>query len=194
LRGERQVSLGIKNTDFRNADVRKLKFTSKSFDIVLALGILYHLDTPGLFDFVKNLVNWTSRITVIDTHIALLPKIKHKFEGKDYFGLNLEETVPYETNDGSIGNKKSFWLTRASLYKLLTHVGYTSIYSCIHPRTEEWRGFDDRLIIIATRESRQESIKPDQYKEHDPNMIFINEPNLSALREFYTSNPIKKHI
>ena len=183
-------TLGFDNVTFKMADVRKLKFKAKSFDVVLALGILYHLDTPELFYFIENLFKWTKEITIIDTHFAYFPKTEYKFKGKAYPGFYFNEFVVNELNDGSIGNNRSFWLTRTSLFNMLIQVGYTGIYECKYPRGGKWRELDDRFTIIATKEKRLRSsiFRPkdvgqsSEFEEKDPRTIAVEMTNFSIIK------------
>jgi len=185
-----QELLGFKDIDFKLRDVRKLKFKAKSFDVVLALGILYHLDTPELFYFIENLFKWTKEITIIDTHFAYFPKTEYKFKGKAYPGFYFNEFVVNELNDGSIGNNRSFWLTRTSLFNMLIQVGYTGIYECKYPRGGKWRELDDRFTIIATKEKRLRSsiFRPkdvgqsSEFEEKDPRTIAVEMTNFSIIK------------
>ena len=78
--------LKLDDVDLVKKDVRNIKVTRK-FDIVLALGILYHLDAPEVFKFVEKLYKLTNEVLILDTHIAMVPKIKKNFKGQEYFGL-----------------------------------------------------------------------------------------------------------
>src|SRR4051812_24516142 len=46
-------AIGLENIDFFQDDVRNLRVEKYGeFDVVLCLGILYHLDVPDVFDFI----------------------------------------------------------------------------------------------------------------------------------------------
>ena len=176
-------TLKLKNVNFITADLRNFKYTKK-FDIVLALGILYHLDAPDLFKFIENLYKVTKRIVIIDTHIAMLPKAKVPYKGNDYYGLYYKERETL-ANDRAIGNDYSFWFTRASLTNILTSVGFTGLYQYKHLYSPRTRGYDDRLTLIATKEPRKKfnmfsvdkNINYDKFNEHDPGIIYFDWAN-----------------
>jgi 2-polyprenyl-3-methyl-5-hydroxy-6-metoxy-1,4-benzoquinol methylase len=183
--------LGLKNTKFLKDDVRNLNFPKKSFDVVLALGIIYHLDAPELYPFFKNLYKWTKEITIIDTNLSILPKVKQTFKGKDYFGIFYEESEPIETFEDSIGNKKSFWLTKNSLFSILKRVGFVEIYECKLPKIQSLRQTDDRITLIATKTPHHAShlfhLKNREtlgaFNEYDPWIMKMQATNYKAMYE-----------
>jgi 2-polyprenyl-3-methyl-5-hydroxy-6-metoxy-1,4-benzoquinol methylase len=188
--------LGLKNVNFRKADVRNLCFPDKSFEVILALGILYHLDVPDLFRFIENLYRWTNEIVVIDTHISFVPKVKQTWKGKDYFGIYYDEFVPNETTQSSIGNKRSFWLTRNSLMSILKRVGFKEIYECKLPKNYFLRQEEDRLTLVAVKRPRFASplfrtvdIKKFGYNESDTQVLTLQYNNYRALEEEINSYP-----
>jgi 2-polyprenyl-3-methyl-5-hydroxy-6-metoxy-1,4-benzoquinol methylase len=155
-------TLGIDNLEFVKDDVRNLSSERYgSFDVVLCLGILYHLDAPDLFRFVHQMADVTRRCLIIDTHISHTAKISIAHEGKEYWGRFFNEHPPEATAEekekavwASIDNPRSVWLTRESLYDLLAHAGFTSVYECHNPPVPQ-RG-DDRLTFVAIKGTRQE--------------------------------------
>ena len=122
--------------DVRNFTVEKYG----TFDVVLASGILYHLDVPDVFTFVENIARACTGIAIIDTHIGVEPVESFEHNGKTYSGWHFTEysaePSPEEVEEKnwmSIGNVKSFWLTRASLFNLMHDAGFTSVYECHIP-------------------------------------------------------------
>ena len=64
--------LGLRNLCFEQAGIRNVNIRSHgSVDIVLFLGILYHLDQNDVFPVLKNIYEMCHQFVVIDTHIAL---------------------------------------------------------------------------------------------------------------------------
>jgi 2-polyprenyl-3-methyl-5-hydroxy-6-metoxy-1,4-benzoquinol methylase len=122
--------------DVRNFTVEKYG----TFDVVLASGILYHLDVPDIFTFVENVARACTGITIIDTQIGVEPDESFVYKGNTYSGWHFTE---YESNPTpeeveqknwmSVGNVRSFWLTRASLFNLMHEAGFTSAYECHIP-------------------------------------------------------------
>ena len=191
-------SLKLNNVDFIKKDIRDFKYTKK-FDIILALGILYHLDAPDVFNFIEKLHKLTNEVLIIDTHVAMVPKIKRYYKGQEYFGIVYKELEENISSESSIGNKFSFWLTRASLTNLLTSVGFTSIYEYKHPGETRTRGLDDRVTIIAIKTPRKKlkifqvdkKIRYNKFKEHHPWIIWVDKVNRDAIEEA-SSNLVKQ--
>jgi ubiquinone/menaquinone biosynthesis C-methylase UbiE len=136
-----QQELGLKNIRFVKDDVRNLSRAQLGgFDIVICSGILYHLDAPDVFEFVRRLYEITDRLLVIDTQIALNAAVSVSDNGRDYFGLRYREhddrangKTKYEDLWASIDNVQSFWLTHPSLCNLIADVGFTSMLRVENP-------------------------------------------------------------
>jgi len=133
--------LNLDTLEFVKDDIRN--FTAEkygTFDVVLASGILYHLDVPDVFSFVENVARACTGLAIIDTHIGVEPDESFAHNGKTYCGWHfteyLGEPTPEEVeqkNWMSVGNVKSFWLTRVSLFNLMYEAGFTSAYECHIP-------------------------------------------------------------
>src|SRR5580765_1679291 len=83
----RQV-LGLDNLDFVQDDVRNLSMQKYgSFDVVLCLGLLYHLDAPDVFPFIERLSEVCRKICIIDTRIALSPAEQYTYQDRIYSGM-----------------------------------------------------------------------------------------------------------
>lgn len=143
--------------DFFLDDVRNLSQTKYGqFDVVLCLGILYHLDAPDVFYFLEKLAEVCTGLAIIDTHISLTARKTLTFQGKKYQGKYYREHSPWSSLEkrkkalwASLDNPRSFWLTRQSLINLLAKNGFTSIYSSLYPPdAKEPR---DRMTFIALK-------------------------------------------
>ncbi len=149
--------LGLKRVDFFKRDVRALRFAPGEFDVVLALGIIYHLDASDIFRLLSDAFNWTNEMLIVDTHISFHPRECVEFNGRMYWGSYYDEPQEMSLDSSqcyyaaSVGNKRSFWFTRASLLNLLSDIGYTAVYVCVFPRGGMGRDNDDRLTLIATK-------------------------------------------
>ncbi|MFZ0606591.1 MAG: methyltransferase domain-containing protein [Xanthobacteraceae bacterium] len=126
---------------FDVADIRHVDEKSYGrFDIVLLLGILYHLDALDAVDTLVRLANLTNDLLIIDTHIALSNKSSFEFRGRTYEG-----TYVREHNDGdspeqrfarrqaSIDNTFAFYFTRVALTRLLVEVGFPIVVEALAP-------------------------------------------------------------
>lgn len=159
-------ALGLDNLELVLDDVRNLSVEKYGrFDAVLCLGILYHLDAPAVFDFVRAMHEVCDRVLVVDTHISLFGDTRHAFEGVQYGGRvfieHLEDAAPEERLRSvwaSLDNTRSFWLTRPSLFRLLHHVGFSSVLECHIP--PEATKPEDRITLLAFKGERQKLLAP----------------------------------
>lgn len=153
--------LSLSNLDFFLDDVRNLSQEKYGeFDVVLCLGILYHLDAPDVFIFLERIAEVCRHFTVIDTHISLSPKKLFIYKGQKYWGKNYREHFPFTSLEqrkkalwASLDNPNSFWFTRRSLYNFLSEVGFTSVYECHNP--PEPKKPKDRLTLLAIKGQKQ---------------------------------------
>jgi SAM-dependent methyltransferase len=154
-------ALGLENLTLYQDDVRNLcPETYGEFDVVLCLGILYHLDVPDVFRFVESIGRVTRRLAVFDTYVSVACDETHEHSGRRYGGRSYEEHAPDDSPEtrmrrlwSSLDNPRSFWPTRASLYNLLTACGFTTLYECHVPADLEKPA--DRLTLVALRGERQ---------------------------------------
>lgn len=154
-------ALGLKNLALHQDDVRNLSRAKYgSFDVVLCLGILYHLDAPDVFAFLARIAEVCERFAVIDTHISPTPEQSRSHQGKVYWGRPYAEHAPSASAEeraqnlwASLDNAQSFWLTRESLLDALTHAGFTSVLEC-HVPAEATKPAD-RITLVAAKGARQ---------------------------------------
>ena len=134
-------TLGLDKLELVLDDVRNLSVDRYgTFDVVLCLGILYHLDAPDVMDFVRRIASVCEGLVIIDTHIALGDDLAIRWDGNTYWGTYTHEHNENATAEekeaakwSSLDNPRSFWLTKASLSNLLRHIGFTSVYECLNP-------------------------------------------------------------
>ncbi len=174
-------ALGLENLELLQADVRTLgREVYGGFDVVLCWGLLYHLDTPELFAFARQLREICDGIALVDTHIALeeeelrtldldgfwvdpsqLGPIEHRaHEGHEYRGRSYLEHPPESTMEqrlkagwASLDNPRSFWLTKPSLVNLLVHAGFATVLEA-HALRLAYP--PDRLTVAALGSGDQE--------------------------------------
>jgi 2-polyprenyl-3-methyl-5-hydroxy-6-metoxy-1,4-benzoquinol methylase len=154
--------LGLNNLELICDDVRNLrKEKHGTFDVVLCSGILYHLDVPDVFDFLAHISEVCQGFAVIDTHVGPAEE-EFTYKGKKYRGAHYDEHAPDATSDQiakelwkSLTNRRSFWLTRASLYNLLAHLNFTSVYETHCPR-EVFPYETERINLVAIKGQPQQ--------------------------------------
>jgi 2-polyprenyl-3-methyl-5-hydroxy-6-metoxy-1,4-benzoquinol methylase len=153
--------LALDNLTLIQDDVRNLSVEQQgSFDVVLCLGILYHLEVPDLFLFLERLSQVCQGFVVIDTHVGATPERSHVYNGHTYWGTSYQEHTPQSSLDersqdlwASLDNVTSFWFTRPSLYNVLSHLGFTTIYECYYPTEIDKQ--PDRLTFLAIKGQSQ---------------------------------------
>ncbi|MCI0334399.1 MAG: class I SAM-dependent methyltransferase [Planctomycetes bacterium] len=148
---------GLANLSFQQADVRHVEQSNfGDFDVILFLGILYHLDVPDSLFVLKNLHQMCRKLLIIDTHISLAGRDSFPFEGKSYAGTKRREhrdtDSPSERQQKllmSVDNVFNFWFTRESLVQLLTDIGFSSVFECVAPL--EAHKPRNRLTLVAVK-------------------------------------------
>lgn len=166
----------LPNLEFLNLDVNELnKKDHGIFDIILCLGLLYHLDNPLSFLETLNKITHEKSLLFIDTHIApnnqeelnhtvfkdKLTKINSfKHNEMMYEGRWCQESEKGKTPSdewASVGNYRSFWLTQVSLFKALYQSGFKTInnlYGVFDIDEEfELKKKHNRLWCIASKDS-----------------------------------------
>jgi ubiquinone/menaquinone biosynthesis C-methylase UbiE len=133
--------LGIDNVEFFQDDVRNLSEAKYGrFDVVLCAGLLYHLDSPAVFELIDQISGVCDRLAIFETFVSLKPTIHQVYEGKTYWGAHYVEHAEtarpqdkYADLWASIDNARSFWLTKPSLCNALDHAGFTSVFVQLNP-------------------------------------------------------------
>jgi hypothetical protein len=156
-----QQRLNLKNVTFIQDDVRNLsRARYGEFDVVLCLGILYHLDSPEVFELLAAISEVCRDFAVVDTLISNTAVSYVDYKGSRYAGwFYTEYSTPPTTEEqeasawAAIGNMKSFWLTRPSLYNALAQAGFSAVYECHNPPVTDLTS--DRVTLIATKREKQ---------------------------------------
>jgi hypothetical protein len=134
-------ALSLNNVDFILDDIRDV--TEKNygrFDVILCLGILYHLNAPDVFYFLERIAGMCDQFVIIDTELQAVPETSQIYQGRVYWGANREDHRPTATQEEklenlcmSLDNVQSFIFTRFSLFNLLQQIGFSSVYECANP-------------------------------------------------------------
>jgi 2-polyprenyl-3-methyl-5-hydroxy-6-metoxy-1,4-benzoquinol methylase len=150
-----QRALGIETLEFVHDDVRNLsRERLGTFDVVLCAGILYHLDAPDVFEFVRAVAGMTKGFAIIDTHVSPYGADVVEHDGASYHGMFAAEHAPDSSAEDrlaaglqSLENQRAFHLTKPSLLNLLVSCGFSSVLECHAPGTTERR--DTRPTLVA---------------------------------------------
>jgi 2-polyprenyl-3-methyl-5-hydroxy-6-metoxy-1,4-benzoquinol methylase len=191
----------LNNLELHQDDVRNLSEARYGrFDVVLCLGILYHLDVPDVFTFVQQVAEVCQAFAIVDTLVSLTPSESARFDGREYWGQTWVEhhatSTPQERLKKlwpSLDNPTSFKLTRPSLYNLLSHAGFSSVYECHNP--PEPGKPQDRVTLLAMRR-RRTSLLSAPFVDASPSEAWPEERNAAApsLRALVGALPLVRRI
>jgi 2-polyprenyl-3-methyl-5-hydroxy-6-metoxy-1,4-benzoquinol methylase len=156
-------ALGLERLDLRLEDARELRRERHGeFDLVLCLGLLYHLDAPDVFALLTRMREVCRRLVIIDTRISSHPIDSYAHRGRRYWGLVADEPpadTPPHSRDAlwsSIGNPRSFHLTRSSLFNALGDAEFSSVFEChLPPHAQDTPA---RVTLAALTLGRQQII------------------------------------
>ncbi len=160
--------LELDNVEFYQDDVRNLSEEQYGrFDVVLCAGLLYHLDSPAIFEFIEQVSSVCDRLAIFETFVSLEPVISQVYKGKTYWGTHyIEHHEDASSKDkyadlwASIDNTRSFWFTKPSLCNALEHAGFTSVYVQLNPSLEKQPLDRHTLIAIKGQTARILSSPP----------------------------------
>jgi 2-polyprenyl-3-methyl-5-hydroxy-6-metoxy-1,4-benzoquinol methylase len=149
-------ALGL-DVDFRLGDVRDLDPDRHGeFDLVLALGILYHLDAADLFSFVERIGAVCRRALIADTAVGRVATEQLVHAESAYNAVRLVEHAAGSTEAdrldavwSSLDNLTAVALSRPSLERLLARQGFTSVLEC-HVPAEPAKEVD-RVTLLALK-------------------------------------------
>ncbi|MFH5927200.1 methyltransferase domain-containing protein [Roseomonas xinghualingensis] len=153
--------LGLSNLDLLQDDVRNLDPAIHGhFDVVLCLGLLYHLDAPDVFSFVHQIAAGCHGFAIFDTYVGVQNIQRFEYRGREYWGRLIREHLPQSSMEerlksrwASLDNPNSVWIAHNSLYNLLSDAGFTSAYECNLPTELSKPG--DRFTIVAMKGKTQ---------------------------------------
>lgn len=171
--------LDVPNLSFVLDDVMNVKREGYgSFDVVLALGLLYHLDDP--FTFLAQLAEVCDGFMVLDTLVALeedepqtiggwKPRRKPELSALRDFHLDektyrgrlyreyqegTDEVAKALSTRSSYKNDLAVWLTEDALVSLLREVGFEQLEKIVFPNQGYWWSDPGRVLYVTHRRSQ----------------------------------------
>jgi len=146
---------GLGNVRFEQEDVRRItRTTHGEFDVVLLLGLLYHLDEP--LPVLENLHALCAGPLLVDTLVSLAPDAEIRSRDRVYRGTWHREHADADPPElrrsrvlKSIDNAMSFRFARESLVRALNDTGFTTVLECFVP-LEPGRA-EDRITLAALK-------------------------------------------
>lgn len=121
--------LGLSNMYVHCDDVRNCtKEKYGEFDVIINAGILYHLDFPEQIYWMEELARMCKKLMLIHTNIGK-PFNKETYNNVEYKGKFWTERLDnvikwHDHTTSSIGNDRSFCISKESLYRLLHRIGF----------------------------------------------------------------------
>jgi SAM-dependent methyltransferase len=164
---------GLKHLRFDVADVKDFAADAHGqFDVVLALGILYHLDQPA--QWLRRVADATRRVLIIDTHFApaddaamskLDPRLSalgpledadvKDWKPKGRWFHEFDESADRESQLwASYSNSRSFWLTKQSLLQSIQRAGFSLVFEQHDYSMDNFELFSvayPRCMLVAIR-------------------------------------------
>lgn len=156
-------ALGLDRVEFVQDDALHLSVERYGhFDLVFCQGLLYHLNAPDVFEFMRRMAEVCTGFLYLNTHIApadlgdnphgLGDLETFEFEGRQYQGRRYQEHTPDSSPEqrmaslwASLDNTCSVWLTMDALAVALVHCGFARVYHCL-----TYWNTADRVTLIAT--------------------------------------------
>jgi hypothetical protein len=154
-----KARIGLSNCSFLQHDVRNLsKHKHGSFDVVLCLGILYHLTASDGVELLRRMHDVCKRAVIIDTHVALFGEEQVAVGSEHFSGRTYREFIPGTSPErkqgalaSSLDNENSFWMTEESLCRCLQAAGFTSVMKVLIPPIP--LNVNDRVTVVAFKGS-----------------------------------------
>lgn len=137
---------------FERADIFELELPAEPFDIVLCLGLLYHVSKP--FELMERITTWNHDLLVIDTTLDT------RAPGS-YFRLH-----PQDLDDPrhAVDRPTALVPTGRAVVDLVEQFGYRSV--ALRPRFSDWTGAMDyrerrRRAFMCAKRTRLEGLDTD---------------------------------
>ena len=143
-------ALGLDTLEIAEGDVRTLDPAALgTFDAVLCLGILYHLEALDAVRLIELVAACARRLAIVETQVSLVPRSSFEDGATTYWGSPYPEDTAQPA--ASLDNPESFWLTRASLLNLLTRCGFTSVAESLAPYVPGIAAYRDHVTLVAAK-------------------------------------------
>ena len=141
----------LTNLNFKVQDFLEIDTTScEKADLVLFLGILYHLDNP--LQAIRKIRSLTKHLCIIETQVAKLNPDLECCWGSDPQNRKGPALALIESDKAHVGSNKALVLvpTLNALYRMLYASGFDHLFLGIPTETmeEQFQNFD-RVIIFA---------------------------------------------
>ena len=176
-------ALGLDRVTFIQGDVRDAALWEElgDFDVVLCLGILYHLEARDAVRLIKDCYAHCKELAIVRTAIGLSANTSTTVDGFPYHGRRYQENT--EERGASLDNPISILPTRTSLLNLLSDVGFSSVLEVCNPAVPGLEAAVDSVTLAAIRGQRANYLSLEGLDEFLP-MWHPERPRLSWLWKF----------
>ena len=146
---------GLDNLKVVQGDIRELdSLVEGEFDVVLCLGLIYHLGADDAVALLRDIARRTRRFAVVEGQISLSRRETATVDGVEYSGLLYGED---ERDPGSgVNTPHAFWFTRASLMRALANAGFSTVAEVQLPDLRPVVPFEDHVTLLAFTGERQQ--------------------------------------
>jgi hypothetical protein len=144
---------GLDNLSIIQGDIRELgSLVDGDFDVVLCLGLIYHLDARDALAMLGEIARRARRFAVIEGQISLSRSAEVEVNGASYSGLLYRED---ERDPGSgVKMSEAFWFTRPSLIRAISAAGFSSVAEVHLPVVAQVLPFEDHVTMLAFKGER----------------------------------------
>lgn len=143
-------ALGLDNLTIVQGDVRELhSLVQGEFDVVLCLGLIYHLAAGDAIQLLKDIAQRTRRFALIEGQVSLSRKERVEIDGVEYHGKRFFEDTLWPGS--GVEMTHAFWFTRDSLVRGLRQAGFTTAAEVRLPFVPEIEAFRDHTTMLAIK-------------------------------------------
>ena len=143
-----RAARGLDNLKLVQGDIRSLsELVEGEFDVVLCLGLIYHLDANDALAMLADIAGLTRRFAIVEGQISLSRATQETIDGVEYSGLLYPED---EADPGSgVKMREAFWFTRQSLVRAMQRAGFSTVAEVHFPFVREVIPWQDHVTMLA---------------------------------------------
>jgi hypothetical protein len=146
-------ALGLDRVRFEEGDVRNVSEEALGrFDVVLCLGIVYHLEAEDAVRLIERCNALCDEMTIVRSAVGLSPNATTSVGGREYRGRRYRENTRQQ--GASLDNTVSLLPSRPSLLNLLADVGFSSVLEVRNPTVPGLDDMRDSVTLVALRGER----------------------------------------
>ncbi len=119
----------------------------RSYDVTLALGVIYHMENPMLF--ARNLFAATDRVAIVESDTPVFPG-NQRFRGFGTMYLHRDQVT---LRPGIVRYLTEMRPDRQALAEILLNAGFLRVHAISPATAAPWRYFDseEKTVMLAVR-------------------------------------------